>query len=75
MFCDRIKGSCVNGGDEGFCSVLNVQRGGDLWENLLHLALWYLSHLLLTYSLCPLLLSSASGVSLVPHALFAALES
>jgi len=28
MFCDRIKGSCVNGGDEGFCSVLDVQCGG-----------------------------------------------
>jgi len=72
MFCDRIKGSCVNGGDEGFCSVLDVQ---DLWDNLLHLALWYLLRLLLTYSLCPLLLSSAfSGISLVPHTSIAVLH-
>jgi len=34
-----IKGSCVNGGDEGFCSALDLQCEGDLWENLLHLAL------------------------------------
>jgi len=76
IFCDRIKGLRVNGGDEGFCSVLDLQCGGDLWENLLHSALWYLSRLLLTYSLCPPLLSSASsGISLIPHASFATLES
>jgi len=61
-------GSCVNGGDEGFCSVLDEHCGGDLWENILHLALWYLSRLLLAYSLCRrLLLSASSDVSLVPH--------
>ena len=46
MFCDRIKGACTNGGDEGFCSegVEVIDKcEGDLLENLSHLALWYLS--------------------------------
>ena len=52
MFCDRSKGSGVNGGDEGSRSVLDVQCGGDLWENLLHLALWYLSLLCCNNNWC-----------------------
>jgi len=52
MFCVRIKGLCVNGGDEGFYSILDVQCGGDLWENLLHLALWCLSLLCSNNSWC-----------------------